>query len=619
LKKTHLVRLGALGGYLEAPHGLNDALGETLLGRHTTNYHRWLQCLFLASLTFSLSLGWGIVWLPAQAQFSNPLESINAGPPLGVQRIGLLEVTAVTLDGTKLFEIASPLVPNRDNPGNLVPVEVRARQIEINLNQVISQAIALNAEERTPESAEVALTQVKIDQVNELPVLFVVLNDPSEPRSLLTVTNTDAQYHGISKAALAEQWQGILQEALDQGIKSRQPGALGQRLRKVGLIILGSLLLSLVLGGVWRVLGWRKHLLEHRQTAGGSPLNLDVNTQNESGRAALPSVMRYQISLQQRLQLVSFLRWLLMCGLVFVWISALASVLYLFPQTRRYASGLFSTPLLLLVTWFVAGFLNRLTNISIDRIAQAWEENELGNLDNIQHKAMRVSTITRAAKGFKTAVLYALAILLVLQVLELAPVSLLAFGAVAALALSFTAQNLVKDLVNGFLILLEDQYAIGDLVTMGTTTGIVENLNLRITQIRGDDGRLVTLPNSLIAQVDNLSRTWSRAIIIINVAYDTDVNQALAVVRETAQNMAQDPVWGSTILDPTEMLGVEDMTHAGLAILLWIRTQPLKQFLVAREFRRRLRLAFEQEGITIGIPQQLLSGVNEHEVSSEGL
>jgi small conductance mechanosensitive channel len=590
-----------------------------LLGRHTINHHRWLQCLFLALLTFSLSLGWGMVWLPAQAQFSNPLGSVNAGPPLGVQRIGLLEVTAVTLDGTKLFEIASPLVPNRDNPGNLVPVEVRARQIEINLNQVISQAIAFNAEERAPESTEVVLTQVKIDQVNELPVLFVVLNDPSEPKSLLTVTDTDAQYHGISKVALAEQWQGILQGALNQAIESRQPGALGQRLRKAGLIILGSLLLSLALGGVWRVLGWRKHLLEHRQTAGGSPLNLDVNAQNEPGRAALPSVMRYQISLQQRLQLVSFLRWLLTCGLVFVWISALASVLYLFPQTRRYASGLFSTPLLLLVTWFAVGFLNRLTNISIDRIAQAWEENELGNLDNIQHKAMRVSTITRAAKGFKTAVLYALAILLVLQVLELAPVSLLAFGAVAALALSFAAQNLVKDLVNGFLILLEDQYAIGDLVTMGTTTGIVENLNLRITQIRGEDGRLVTLPNSLIAQVDNLSRTWSRAIMIINVAYDTDVNQALAVVRETAQSMAQDPVWGSTILNPTEMLGVEDMTHAGLAILLWIRTQPLKQFLVAREFRRRLRLAFEQEGITIGIPQQLLSGVTEHEVSSEGL
>ncbi|NJL48915.1 MAG: mechanosensitive ion channel family protein [Leptolyngbyaceae cyanobacterium SM2_5_2] len=539
-----------------------------------------------------------------------------------MQRIGLLEVTVVTLDGTDLFEIASPMVPNRDDPGSLVPIEVRARQIEINLNQVVAQALnptASAAADLTPDGAEASLIQVKIDQVNDLPVLFVVLNDPSEPKSLLTVTDSDAQYHGISKVALAEQWQGILQQALDQAVESRQPGALGDRLRQAGLIVLGSLLLSLVLWGLWRILGWRKQILESRQTAGGSQLDLEVNAQSEPGRASLPSVMRYQMSLQQRLQLMSFLRWLLMCGLVFVWISALASVLYLFPQTRRYASTLFSTPLLLLATWFAAGFLNRLANLSIDRIAQAWENNELSTLDNIQHKAMRVSTITRAVKGFKTAVIYVLAILLVLQLLELAPASLLAFGAVAALALSFAAQNLVKDLVNGFLILLEDQYAIGDLVTMGSTTGIVENLNLRITQIRGEDGRLVTLPNSLIAQVDNLSRTWSRAIMTINVAYGTDVNQALVVIRETAQAMAQDPVWRSNILDPTEMLGVEDMTHAGLTILLWIRTQPLKQFLVAREFRRRLRLAFEQEGIAIGIPQQLLSGLNEQEVPAEGL
>jgi small-conductance mechanosensitive channel len=229
-------------------------------------------------------------------------------------------------------------------------------------------------------------------------------------------------------------------------------------------------------------------------------------------------------------------------------------------------------------------------------------------VENIQQKAMRISTITRAAKGFKTTVIYLLALLWVLQTLRLAPASLLAVGALAALALSFAAQNLVKDLVNGFLILLEDQYAIGDLVSTGQVTGIVENLNLRITQIRGEDGRLVTLPNSLISQVDNLSRTWSRAIIHVDVAYDTPVDHALAVVRHTAQQMGLDPHWGYAILDPTEMLGVEAITHAGITLLLWIRTRPLKQFLVAREFRRRLRLALEQAGIAIGMPQQVFVG-----------
>jgi moderate conductance mechanosensitive channel len=222
---------------------------------------------------------------------------------------------------------------------------------------------------------------------------------------------------------------------------------------------------------------------------------------------------------------------------------------------------------------------------------------------------MRISTITSALKGLKTAIIYAAATLLVLQILQLAPASLLAFGAVAALAISFAAQSLVKDLVNGFLILLENQYAIGDLVTTGTTTGIVENLNLRITQIRGEDGRLVTLPNSLIAQVDNLSRSWSRANLKIDVAYGTNVDEALWVVHATAHAMASDPEWRYAILNPVEMLGVEAMTHAGLTILVWIRTRPLKQFLVAREFRRRLRIAFDQAGIAIGVPHQVLTGV----------
>ncbi|HZG38228.1 MAG TPA: mechanosensitive ion channel family protein, partial [Nodosilinea sp.] len=318
-------------------------------------------------------------------------------------------------------------------------------------------------------------------------------------------------------------------------------------------------------------------------------------------------MFRYQITLAQRLQVVAFLRWLMFWGIAFVWITGIASGLYIFPQTRGYAFRLFSIPVLLLLTWFFTGLLNRLANLGIERVAQAWNKNELGDLDDIQRKSMRVSTITGALKGLKTTVIYALATLLVLQTLRIAPASLLAFGAIAALAVSFAAQSLVKDLVNGFLILLEDQYAIGDLVTTGTTTGIVENLNLRITQIRGEDGRLVTLPNSQISQVENLSRSWSRANLKFDVAYGTNVDQALWVVHETAYAMANDPEWRYAILNPVEMLGVEAMTHAGLTILVWIRTRPLKQFLVAREFRRRLRIAFDRAGIAIGVPQQIFT------------
>lgn len=564
---------------------------------------------------------------PALAQFPNPLGSSGGnGPPLGVQRIGVLEATPVVLDGNNLFEIASPVVFNRSEPGELVPVEVRARQIETHLNQVVSQTLqylTMNPDLEMPEADIRALIQVNIEEMNKLPVLFATVGNLPDPRGLLTVIDSDAQYHGLAKMELAATWQEILEENLQDALVSRLPGALQRRLRRTGLIGLVALLITLALAGTWQMLGWRKRDLEKRKADEASGLAPPIPptllpTGTPQGMLSRHDLWPHALSVDHRLQLVAFLRWLMFWGMAFVWIMALASVLYQFPQTRRYASGLFSTPALLLLTWFVVGLLNRLANLAIDRIASAWEKNELGSVENIQQKAMRISTITRAAKGFKTTVIYVLALLWVLQVLRLAPASLLAVGALAALALSFAAQNLVKDLVNGFLILLEDQYAIGDLVSTGQVTGIVENLNLRITQIRGEDGRLVTLPNSLISQVENLSRTWSRATLKIDVAYDTNVDHALAVVRQTAQKMGQDPTWGYAILDPTEMLGVEAMTHAGLTLLLWMRTRPLKQFLVAREFRRRLRLAFEREGIAVGVPQQVWRGEQPDTLTDDG-
>ena len=570
-----------------------------------TQRHRLPKLLLGLLLGLLLTLAGGWAAPPAPAQFSNPFAGGSSTlPPAGVQRIGLLEVTSVTLDGMALFDIASPAVFNRNESRVEVPVEVRARQVEANLIQVVDHALELIIADELVDSSSL---DVAIEIIGGPPVRVAAGAGLEESRVLLTVTGTDAQYHGLSATVLADRWQDTLRDALQRAIRSRLPEARQQQIRRTLWILLASVLLTLALTGCWQVLGWRKSALEKRQAAQETMLLPPADAEAESLGQQLQQLFSYQVTLAQRLQIVAFLRWLMFWGIAFVWVTGTASVLYLFPQTRGYAFKLFSIPVLLLVAWFVTGLLNRLANIGIEQIAQAWGKNELGDLDDMQQKSMRISTITGVLKGLKTAIVYSVATLLVLQTLKIAPASLLAFGAVAALAISFAAQNLVKDLVNGFLILFEDQYAIGDLVTTGTTTGIVENLNLRITQIRGEDGRLVTLPNSLIAQVDNLSRTWSRANLKIDVAYGTDVDQALRVVHETANTMATDPEWRYAILNPVEMLGVEAMTHAGLTILIWIRTRPLKQFLVAREFRRRLRLAFDQAGIAIGVPQQVFT------------
>ena len=146
-----------------------------------------------------------------------------------VQRIGVLEVTPVTLDGRNLFEIASPVVFNRNQPGQQIPVELRAKQVEINLNQVVVQAfnyLEINPTESQTQSSRAELIQVRIDQINNLPVLLARIGKFSEPRVLLTVTDNDAQYHGLSSPLLAQQWQHQLQGALVQALLSRQPAAL---------------------------------------------------------------------------------------------------------------------------------------------------------------------------------------------------------------------------------------------------------------------------------------------------------------------------------------------------------------------------------------------------------
>ncbi|MFM7324175.1 MAG: mechanosensitive ion channel family protein, partial [Nodosilinea sp.] len=169
-----------------------------------------------------------------------------------MQRVGVLEVSPVTLDGRELFEIASPAVFNRDQPGQQVPVEVRAKQIEVNLNQVITQA--LNYAEASAEVGEAGAAPadfitVTIETVNDLPVLFSTVGPLAEPKVLLTVTDSDAQYHSLSEAELAERWAGKLEQSFQRAWASRQPEARQQQGQRLLLILLASVLLTLALAG----------------------------------------------------------------------------------------------------------------------------------------------------------------------------------------------------------------------------------------------------------------------------------------------------------------------------------------------------------------------------------
>ena len=123
----------------------------------------------------------------------------------------------------------------------------------------------------------------------------------------------------------------------------------------------------------------------------------------------------------------------------------------------------------------------------------------------------------------------------------------------------------------------------------------------------GAGGRLTTIPNISITIVHNLSKDWSRIDFTIQISHEVDVNQAMKIIKEVAQQMHRDREWQEQIIDPVDVLGVNNISETGVEIILLIKTQPLKQFAVSREFRRRLKLTFDRENIALGIPLHLLS------------
>ncbi|MEA5448680.1 mechanosensitive ion channel family protein [Leptolyngbya sp. CCNP1308] len=397
-------------------------------------------------------------------------------------------------------------------------------------------------------------------------------------------------------------------QELRQAVAQRQPAALRQQFASVAKVVAATLVLSLILFAIRVWLGRYEHRLHQRRTAESALIEAQLHEARETDPPPhghqdpqLRHGLYQHLKLEHQLQAVRLVRWLLFWGMASLWALSIAYSLNLFPQTRQFAQKMVLAPVVILLTWFVVGLSDRLISLAVDRFIQKFAKGQPMTSTNLQ----RIHTIAQVIKGVKTVVVYIIGLIWVLQWLSLVPGSVLALGTLVALVLSFAAQNLVKDLVNGFLILLEDQFRIGDVIMVGDIDGFVEDLNLRVTQLRNPAGELITLPNSSITHVRNMTRHWSRTTIDVEVAYNTDVNQALAVVRETADELAADPEWGPQILDTHEFFGVQEISHSGILIRIWIKTIPLKQWLVSMEFRRRLKMALDRHHIAIGSPRQV--------------
>jgi small conductance mechanosensitive channel len=228
----------------------------------------------------------------------------------------------------------------------------------------------------------------------------------------------------------------------------------------------------------------------------------------------------------------------------------------------------------------------------------------LGETGSYSERLQRRKTLGTFVTTVGIILIVAVATMMILDEVGLSLGPLLATAGIAGLAIGFGAQTLVKDFLSGVFILLEDQYGIGDVIRTAGVDGRVEEVNLRSTVLRDIHGVVHVVPNGEIRVVSNLTKEWSRAVLEIGVDYEEDPDRVIEVLEEIAEEVYEDPVFGSQLLEKPTVPGVEAFDDSAVRIRMMATTQPLKQWDVAREIRRRIKHRFDAEGIKIPFPQR---------------
>ena len=423
---------------------------------------------------------------------------------------------------------------------------------------------------------------------------------------LLTVTELDAKVQGEDEPqAVARRWRQSLEQDLLRAKQERQPKFLLRQGAIATGVLLGVILCS------WGVRRWQLRLRSQAPSNATTPPTDSVTT---------------QLTQQQNQNLHEARQRLFQIAQTLIWGGGTLIILGLFPYTRIVPFWILTVlripalkiPLLCGIVALGTYVGIRLSYVLIDRFTTALvlANNALLGAQDYVRIQLRVMTISGVTKSIATLSGVVIGTLLALSAVGVNIVPLIAGASIIGVAISLASQSLIKDAINGFLIIVEDQYAIGDVINVDSLGGLVENLNLRITQLRDSEGRLITIPNSEIKTVANLSSRWSRADLLFPIAYDADIDQALKLIDSVGLEMDRDPQWREPILEKPQVLGVDNFGDRGLMIRVWIKTQPLKQWEVAREFRRRLKIAFDQADIAIPVPQQAIWLNNTHWLNS---
>lgn len=239
----------------------------------------------------------------------------------------------------------------------------------------------------------------------------------------------------------------------------------------------------------------------------------------------------------------------------------------------------------------------------LEQVLLTWRERE--DKERVANEK-RVKTLTGLLRTICLTLVWIIGIVMSLDQIGLDITPILAGAGIVGLAVGFGAQNLVRDVINGFFVILENQVRVGDVAIVNGTGGLVEVISFRTITLRDLSGTVHIFPHGTVTTMANMTKSWSASVMNIGVAYKEDTDRVAEIMREVGKDLQQDEQFGKKMLEPIEILGVDAFGESAVEIKIRIKTLPIEQWGVGREYRRRLKKAFDRENIEIPFPHRTL-------------
>lgn len=525
--------------------------------------------------------------IPVNAQLYSNQQPIGTSPSTTIGEQTLIRMEPVKLDGRTLFMIAGM---GSNDGKETASLDNRVDFIEDALYKFLK------------EDFNVESLRVEVHDKGDHTKIVASDNGNFKDVPLFILTPLDARVAGFTLAESSNYIATATEKALKKGWQERQTNYLEKQVKFSIILVLIGLFVSSIIW-LWQhkikqreaILREQKMECDRKITENTMSVEMDEDEEHSSGFCQ--KLATEQLHNRQMLDRKGLQRYLLQVTQGAIWIGIIAWILELFPYTRAWRGTVLQLPLLFGVL-LLAIAAAKWSGILVDRTLEKWLRYRQNlSPEAIERWLLRANSFAPIIKSIMATLIIIIAVLFVLSQLGIPLTPILAGAGILSLAISLGSQRLIADLISGTLILIEDQYAIGDFVTLNDNSfGRVERLNLRSTALRNRQGNLITLSNSDIKQVNNLSKDWARSKLYIPVHFSANVDIAIKVLEQVIEDMKADDFWNSLIQE-AEVRGVEDIDGYGFTVGVRFQTKPGIFRKVIREYRRRLKPAFDQANI----------------------